>query len=508
MALSVQPGSQTNQWSVQPPQQQPSFQQPAQNTAMPFVSGQYVAPIPPYTPNPQEVYHKAPLGQVQGPGQNTGQMVSTQQVAPFTPNASFQAQQKHQPQPQQAQQQQQRPSLENEDFFGSFSSMNRRTSSLSIDSVRPTPEIQTNENDNVSMLSKSTRSINRRLSPFEDPTFAPAPPRIKGIENARDIAAHAPPDVDPLPDISKVAHSGFCLARISFRSILIKKWKQVFWVTYGTSKLLFFRSNSDFQDWVSNPYLTKVQRDFLVKLEVDLVEDASKMNVKGYQATNLRCKSYQNSMLHQFKLERWMDYGPTIAAAFASQRESDVYNLRTIISEMMKMHPQQQVIMQNRSQEIHHTRTYDSAAGYNDSERGYYDTDDAGRHYISGSASAGAISDGGSVRSSKTVRSYGVADKVGKAARSSARSVGSAAKSVGSAAKSVGSGAKSVGSAAKSVGSGLGNAAKTVGKGAGTAAKTVGRGAGTAAKSVGSAVGAAAKTVGNAAGSVRHIVKK
>jgi len=472
MALTVaQPGSQTNQWSMQPPQQHSSVQQPAQNIAMPFVGSQYVAPIPPYTPIPQQM---SPIGQGQGLGQNMGQgqMASSQQVATHRPNSSLQAQQtqhQHQPQRQRSQKQQRKPTA-NDDFFGDFSTLNRRSSTLSTETSRPTTEIQTsgnNENDSVSVLSKSTaenRSRTRRLTPFEDPNFAPAPPRAKGLENVKNIAVHAPPDSDPLPDVDKITHSGYSLARISFRSILIKKWKQVYWITYGTTKILVFRSNTDFEDWVSNPYLTKVQRDFLVKMEVDLVQDANTMNVKGYQVTNLRCKSYQSSMLHQFKLERWMDYGPTIAAAFASQQEQDVYNLRTIISEMMKMHPQQSQHMDNRALAIHHARTYDSVR-HDESERGYNEEADAGRHYISGSASAGALSDGASVKSARTVRSYGVVDKVNRLGSSAAGSVRSAAGSV------------------RSV-------------------------AGSAAGSVRSVAGSAAGSVRNAAGSVRNVVKR
>lgn len=34
-----------------------------------------------------------------------------------------------------------------------------------------------------------------------------------------------------------------------------------------------------------------------------------------------------------------MDYGPTIAAAFASPNEREVYNLRTVFTEIMKRAP-------------------------------------------------------------------------------------------------------------------------------------------------------------------------
>jgi hypothetical protein len=120
---------------------------------------------------------------------------------------------------------------------------------------------------------------------------------VHGLENAKALSQHAPPGASPLPDFEKVTHSGYVLSRISFRTILIKKWKQTFWVSYGTNQVLFFRSSADFEDWVSNPYLSQAQRDFLVKLKVDFVEDLYKQSVRGYQCTPQRLKNYNNQML-------------------------------------------------------------------------------------------------------------------------------------------------------------------------------------------------------------------
>jgi len=227
---------------------------------------------------------------------------------------------------------------EDDDFFGAFSNTQPSPS-------RPPSVFEANENDDVSYLSKSTgggteRGTKTKYGPLDDPKFAPKPPVVHGLENAQSLSQHAPPGASPLPNFDEVTHSGYVLSRISFRTILIKKWKQTFWVSYGKKEILFFRSSADFEDWISNPYLSQGQRDFLVKLRVDFVEDLYKQNVRGYQVTNLRLKNYNNKMLHQFKLERWMDYGPTIAAAFASPNEKECVNLRTIMSEMMKIAPQ------------------------------------------------------------------------------------------------------------------------------------------------------------------------
>merc|ERR1719491_2221503 len=410
MAMVAAPsGSQpANQW------QQSFVQQPAQNLGMPNAPGQYVAPIPPYAPGPQQGHAQGKSQdqhQVTPPASHQVQQQPSYGVAPtYQPNPGLQPQVMRAQQQQQGQQQGQRPPKPDtslDDFFGDFSSNGARQTS---ESSRPTTVIQTGgvyETDNVSVLSKNTidnRAKAKKLSPLDDPNFAPSPPRVNGIEAAKNLALHAPSSANALPDFEKVTHSGYALARISFRSIVIKKWKQIFWVTYGTSKILIFRSNADFEDWMANPYLTKNQRDFLVKLEVDFVQDAYKANVRGYQVTNIRCKNYQNKLLHQFKLERWMDYGPTIAAAFASQNEKDVFSLRVIISEMMKRCPQDRGLG-TTNQSGNTARTYDSGNGYGNEAQNYNGT--PGRHYISGTASAGAVSESGSVRSARTRGSYG-----------------------------------------------------------------------------------------------------
>lgn len=227
------------------------------------------------------------------------------------------------------------------DFFGDFSN-----NAPAKTPVKPLSSFDASQNDDVSYLSKSTngglseRQPTNGKSPLDDPKFAPKPRPPEGLANALALSQEAPASASPLPDFNMITHSGYTLARISFRTILIKKWKQIFWVTYGDSRVLFFRSVSDFEDWISNPYLSQPQRDFLVKLNIDFVGDIGKQSVRGYQVTNQRLKNYNNRMLHQFKLERWMDYGPTIAAAFASPNEREVYNIRTVFTEMMKRAPQ------------------------------------------------------------------------------------------------------------------------------------------------------------------------
>lgn len=189
----------------------------------------------------------------------------------------------------------------------------------------------------------SERSVSTASSPnaFDNPHFAPKPnsPRVRpeNLANIEKLAASAPKNASPLPDFGQISHSGYVLARISIRSILLKKWKQVYWVTYGVNQILFFRSTDDFEEWLTNPFLTARERNHLVKLKIDLIEDLSRVEgVAGYTVTPKIQKLYQTNNYHTFKLEKWINSGPIISAAFASLIETDVTNLRTIFLEMGK----------------------------------------------------------------------------------------------------------------------------------------------------------------------------
>lgn len=302
---------------------------------------------------------------------------------------------------------------EDNDFFGDFS--NNAPAKTPETPNRPPSVFEASQNDDVSHLSRSTngglseRQPTNGKSPLDDPKFAPKPRAPEGLANALALSRDAPATASPLPDFNQITHSGYTLARISFRTILIKKWKQIFWVTYGDSKVLFFRSNSDFEDWISNPYLSQPQRDFLVKLNIDFVGDIGKQSVRGYQVTNQRLKNYNNRMLHQFKLERWMDYGPTIAAAFASPNEREVYNLRTVFSEMMKRAPQTRA--SNLSQRVNTIQSQNSqynAANGNGNTYGQYPAQNQQQFQYPSSASTGGRYDVGasSVYSGYSGRSH------------------------------------------------------------------------------------------------------
>eukprot|EP00531_Pseudo-nitzschia_arenysensis_P017738 CAMPEP_0116127224 /NCGR_PEP_ID=MMETSP0329-20121206/6733_1 /TAXON_ID=697910 /ORGANISM="Pseudo-nitzschia arenysensis, Strain B593" /LENGTH=586 /DNA_ID=CAMNT_0003621323 /DNA_START=50 /DNA_END=1810 /DNA_ORIENTATION=+ len=160
-----------------------------------------------------------------------------------------------------------------------------------------------------------------------------------------------------LPKAELVGKKGYVLSRISFRTIVMKKWKQSFWVQYGGHTMLWFRNEQDFNDWLNNPYHTQMQRNFLIKLAINFVHDLYKPNVRGYQVTQCRTKPYgNNKVIRQFKLERWMDYGPTIAAAFGSYDSKEVDACREAIVECMKNTPLDNGIRATGAVKEHHER--------------------------------------------------------------------------------------------------------------------------------------------------------
>ena len=97
-----------------------------------------------------------------------------------------------------------------------------------------------------------------------------------------------------------------------------------------------FRSEEDFKDWLKNPYHSVEEREFLIKLNVDFINDVKSPKVLAYRTTQLKHKKYENGMMYQFKLEKVMDYGPNIAGAFASYDPEEANKLRNEIYEVVE----------------------------------------------------------------------------------------------------------------------------------------------------------------------------
>jgi len=193
----------------------------------------------------------------------------------------------------------------------------------------------------------------------------------------------------PPPSFDQIRHSGYCLARISFRTLLMKKWKQVFWICYGEhcETLLFFKTKEKFEDWIMNPHLNSTQREKMVKLRIDFNNSADeRLGIKGYQVSALKRKRYSSGgLLHQFKLDKWRDNGPSIAAAFGSESQKESEELHMIMREMVRISPR--------------SSTFDGMA----SSHG----DDASGHFSIGQSVTwdGNSSAGDSVYSAKSYRS-------------------------------------------------------------------------------------------------------
>jgi len=133
-----------------------------------------------------------------------------------------------------------------------------------------------------------------------------------------------------------------------------KAWKQAFWVQFGDSKLRFFNSRQDFQQWRSNRTQTATtdsnmnnkSKDSLVKLTIDFENDLMPRNVLGYKQTGIyakRCKESKYDSLYTMKLYLWKTKGTSVAttlnpnlnASIASKDMASIKKLYSIIHQMI-----------------------------------------------------------------------------------------------------------------------------------------------------------------------------
>lgn len=165
---------------------------------------------------------------------------------------------------------------------------------------------------------------------FSPPPKLPA--SLKEIRSQMDTSR-----LSQLPRFENIKHSGECLARFSLKSMVIKKWRSTFWIAYGLQEIYFFRSKTDFEEWVSNPYLSKEQRNSLVKMKVDFVRDLDEPFVEGYQVSMMSMKHYKKEgEIYHYKLEKWDKLGPTVSVAIGGKNSIEIKNLRTIMKEMIE----------------------------------------------------------------------------------------------------------------------------------------------------------------------------
>jgi hypothetical protein len=197
---------------------------------------------------------------------------------------------------------------------------------------------------NQSASSLGSRSSYNRKVPaiLNDPTIAPPPKCPESLIAARKFAPDGRSSPRNLPNFDLIKHSGDCVARLSLKSMITKKWRQAFWAAYGDHAILFFRSRNDFEEWVSNPLLSAEARDELVKLNIDFKNHMQMGNVLGYKLSGISCKQYGRAagLMYQFKVDKWYTHGPSISAAVGGKNDMEVRNLRSIMGAMMELHPQ------------------------------------------------------------------------------------------------------------------------------------------------------------------------
>ena len=150
-----------------------------------------------------------------------------------------------------------------------------------------------------------------------------------------------PSDASPLPDAKPILARGTIFTRSSLRSLVMKKWHSSFWVRYGPTSLLVFRSRDDFDDWLNNPYHSQRQREYLVKAKLDFFGEMIKSDVRGFKMTDIKLKSYEKKgrPMHNFKLEKWTNLGVSLVAAFASPDLAEVEEVRNAVSQSLEMCP-------------------------------------------------------------------------------------------------------------------------------------------------------------------------
>jgi hypothetical protein len=203
-------------------------------------------------------------------------------------------------------------------------------------------EVRNQRSSSTSSRSPNSNSNSNGNGTLDDPNFAPPP--ILSISEDKPMYEFNTMHVDvdttqrcsELPSMDKIRHSGYIMTRFSAATRLTKKWKQNFWILYEES-LCFFRSKEAFEEWLLNPYLSKGQRQALIKRHLEFKSKSLKM----YSLGEKRMKHYRRcGYMHLFKLDKHCTYGEAITPVnvgdFASLNEIDVIELHTIITSLLR----------------------------------------------------------------------------------------------------------------------------------------------------------------------------
>lgn len=194
----------------------------------------------------------------------------------------------------------------------------------------------------LAATASSSVASNPTYSILDDRTFAPPPPlptqnNIVRLHFQYGERKETAVSGQCLPSFEKVMHSGKILARISIKSLITRCWKEVFWIIYGTTKLIVFRCMRDYEDWLLNTTISDEERNHLIKLQIDIEKDLNVHSIRGYQCTDVRPKSYRRrGILNQFKVDSMTPFGPSLVAAFGSSEKSEATVLHSLLNEMLK----------------------------------------------------------------------------------------------------------------------------------------------------------------------------
>jgi hypothetical protein len=210
----------------------------------------------------------------------------------------------------------------------------------------------------------NSSSYTRQRVFFGNKVFAPPPPFPASLQVIKSKLYHQTNKAavkSTLPPYHEIKHSGHALARFSVKSRLTKKWRPTFWIAQGRHKLLFFRSEADFDEWAANPYLTSQERNQLVKLTIDFINDVYKAgnnNLRGYRASPIQSKFVKiqqrqrqqqrntnhgdddddaRKMASHFSLERWTSSKvPSVLVEIGGTDAGQVGALHIILVEMIQ----------------------------------------------------------------------------------------------------------------------------------------------------------------------------
>ena len=102
-------------------------------------------------------------------------------------------------------------------------------------------------------------------------------------------------NISPLPNSDYVNDTGVIYTRVSWRSLLMRKWRRCVWLHYGRASLYLFRTEEDVNSWLLNQTLTFKQRNDLIKVKFEFRDEVRKSHVRGYKLTTTKKKAYDKN---------------------------------------------------------------------------------------------------------------------------------------------------------------------------------------------------------------------